>query len=143
MQTSQTYRLGYPLQRLFVPVAFVSFTLTLATDIAFWQTANLMWQNFSSWLLFSGLLFGALAIIAAAIDMIRPSTRLLRPSLPEILGFLIILILAFVNSFVHARDGWTAVVPTGLALSAATFLAILLTLVFSARSEREINWRTP
>lgn len=143
MQTSQTDRLGYPLQRLFVPIPFVSFTLTLATDIAFWQTANLMWQNFSSWLLFAGLLFGALAIIAAIIDLIRPSTRLLRPSLPELLGFLIILALAFVNSFVHAGDGWTAVVPTGLALSAATFLVILLTLVFAAQSERTMNWSKP
>jgi uncharacterized membrane protein len=139
----QTYRLGYPLQRLFVPFPFVSFTLALSTDIAFWQTTNLMWQNFSSWLLFAGLLFGALAIIAAIIDLIRPSTRLLRPSLPEVLGFLIILVLAFVNSFVHAGDGWTAVVPTGLSLSAATFLVILLTLVFAARSEGTMNWSTP
>ncbi|WP_455274240.1 DUF2231 domain-containing protein [Rhizobium herbae] len=143
MQSSQTHRLGYPVRRQFVPVSFAAFTFTLATDMAFWQTANLMWQNFSSWLLFTGLLFGALAIIAAIIDLIRPSTRLLRPSLPEILGFLVILILAFVNSFVHAGDGWTAVVPTGLALSAATFLVILLTLVFAARSERTMNWNTP
>jgi uncharacterized membrane protein len=143
MQNSQNYRLGYPLQRLFVPIPFVSFTLTLATDIAFWQTANLMWQNFSSWLLFAGLICGALAILAALIDLLRPSTRLLRPSLPKILGFVIILALAFVNSFVHAGDGWTAVVPTGLALSAATFVVILLTLVFTARSERTLNWSVP
>nr|WP_246706218.1 hypothetical protein [Rhizobium leguminosarum] len=56
----------------------------------------------------------------------------LPPSLLKILGFAIILALAFVNSFVHAGDGWTAVVPTWLALSAATFLVILLTLVFAA-----------
>jgi uncharacterized membrane protein len=143
MQTSQNYRLGYPLQRLFVPFPFVSFSLALATDIVYWQTVNLMWQNFSSWLLFAGLLFGALAILAAIIDLIRPSTRLLRRSLPEVLGFVIVLVLAFINSFVHAGDGWTAVVPTGLALSAATFVAILLTLVFAARSQRTLNWSTP
>jgi uncharacterized membrane protein len=128
---------------LFVPFPFVSFILTLATDIAFWQSANLMWQNFSAWLLFAGLLGGALAIIAGLVDLVRPSTRLLRPSLAEGLGFVVILVLALVNSFVHARDGWTAVVPMGLALSAATVLVILFTLIFAARSERTLNWRTP
>jgi uncharacterized membrane protein len=74
---------------------------------------------------------------------VRSATRALRPSLPEVLGFVTIHVLAFINSLVHAGDGWTAVVPTGLALSAATFLVILLTLVFAARSERTLNWRTP
>ena len=32
------------------------FALTVLTDIAYWQTVNLMWQNFSAWLLFAGLL---------------------------------------------------------------------------------------
>ncbi|MDW5318521.1 DUF2231 domain-containing protein, partial [Rhizobium sp. PL01] len=120
MQTSQTYRLGYPLQRVFVPLLFVGFTLALASDIAFWQTNNLMWQNFTSWLLFAGLVGGAIAILAAVVDVLRPATRPLRPSFAEILGFVTSLVLAFVNSLVHAGDGWTAVVPTGLALSAAT-----------------------
>ncbi|WP_082562713.1 MULTISPECIES: DUF2231 domain-containing protein [unclassified Rhizobium] len=143
MQRSQTYSRGYPLQRLFVPIPLVSFALALATDILFWQTVNLMWQNFSAWLLFAGLIGGAIAIIAGLIDLLRPSTRLLRPRLPEILGFLVILALAVLNGLVHAGDGWTAVVPNGLALSAATFLIILLTLVFAARSERALNWRMP
>ncbi|HUD93311.1 MAG TPA: hypothetical protein VMR39_17195, partial [Sphingobium sp.] len=36
--------------------------------------------------------------------------------------FVCVLILAFVNSLVHAGDGWTAVVPMGLTISAATFV---------------------
>lgn len=143
MESTQTYSIGYPLQRLFVPIPFVSFTLNLATDVLFWQTANLMWQNFSAWLLFAGLGGGAIAIIAGIIDLMRPSTRLLRPGLPEILGFFVILALALLNSLVHAGDGWTAVVPNGLVISASTFLIILLTLVFAARSERALNWRMP
>ena len=141
MQNTQTYLFGYPLQRLFVPIPFVSFTLALATDVLFWQTANLMWQNFSAWLLFAGLIGGAIAIIAGVIDLLRASTSPLRPGIPEILGFLFIQALAVLNSLVHAGDGWTAVVPNGLALSAATFLLVLLTLVFAARSERALNWR--
>jgi uncharacterized membrane protein len=141
MQSSQTHSIGYPLQRLFVPIPFVCFTLTLATDILFWQTANLMWQNFSAWLLFAGLVGGSLAVFAGIIDLLRPSTRISRPGFAEITGFLIVLALAVLNSLVHAGDGWTAVVPNGLMLSAGTFLVILLTLVFAARSERALNWR--
>lgn len=141
MQSSQTYFIGYPLQRLFVPIPFVSFTLAFATDILFWQTVNLMWQNFSAWLLFAGLVGGSLAVFAGIIDLLRPSTRISRPGLAEITGFIIILALAVLNSLVHAGDGWTAVVPNGLMLSAGTFLVILLTLVFAARSERALNWR--
>jgi uncharacterized membrane protein len=143
MQTSKNYRLGYPLQRIFVPFPFVSFTLALATDIAYWQTVNLMWQNFSSWLLFAGLLFGALAILAAIIDLIRPSTRSLHSSVPAVFGFVTVLVLAFINSLVHAGDGWTAVVPVGLGLSLATVAAILLTLILAARTDQTLNWSTP
>jgi len=141
MQISETYSIGYPLQRLFVPIPFVSFALALATDVAFWKTANVMWQNFSAWLLFAGLIFGAIALLAGVIDLLRPSTRLLRASFAEILGFLVMLVLAVLNSLVHAGDGWTAVVPNGLALSAATFVISLITLIFAARSQRVLNWR--
>jgi uncharacterized membrane protein len=62
------------------------------------------------------------------VDWLRPATRLLRPSAAQIVFFLIVLVLAIANSFVHAGDGWTAVVPNGLILSAVTFLFVLVTL---------------
>lgn len=43
------------------------------------------------------------------------------------LGNIVAMILALVNSLVHARDGWTAVVPTGLILSAITVLVLIVT----------------
>jgi uncharacterized membrane protein len=39
----------------------------------------------------------------------------------------VILILAILNMLIHTRDAWTSVVPWGLALSALTVLAILIT----------------
>jgi len=109
------------------------FTLTLATDLAFWQTANLMWQNFSSWLLFAGLVFGGLALLAELIALLfRRGRAHERASAggagwPHLIASLAVLALALVNSLVHAGDGWTAVVPYGLALSAVTVLVMLLT----------------
>jgi uncharacterized membrane protein len=49
------------------------------------------------------------------------------PAWPHVIGSLIVVVLAFFNSLVHAGDGWTAVVPWGLALSALTVVAMLLT----------------
>ena len=39
----------------------------------------------------------------------------------------VVLLLALVNNFVHARDGWIGVVPTGITLSAATVLLMIVT----------------
>jgi uncharacterized membrane protein len=132
---------AYPLQSLFVPFPFVCFTLTLGTDIAFWQSGNLMWQNFSSWLLFAGLVFGAIGMVAGLIDLVRRRTRPLRPPLLSAFLYLAILALALLNSFVHAGDGWTAVVPNGLLLSAATFVLCLVAAAVSARKYARLAWR--
>ena len=42
-------------------------------------------------------------------------------------GSVVVLVLALFNSFVHARDGWTSVVPTGLTLSVITVVVMIVT----------------
>jgi uncharacterized membrane protein len=44
------------------------------------------------------------------------------------LGYAIALVLSIFNAFVHSRDGYTSVVPTGLTLSA--IVAIILVVVW-------------
>jgi uncharacterized membrane protein len=133
---------AYPLQSLFVPFPFVCFTLTLATDLAFWlSNGNLMWQNFSSWLLFAGLVLGGIAIVAGLLDLLRPRTRPLRPAFLTIIIYVVILALAFLNSLVHAGDGWTAVIPYGLAISAVTFVLSVFAAATSARKYARLAWR--
>lgn len=139
--TSSADGAAYPLQALFVPFPFVCFTLALLTDLAFANTANILWQNFSAWLLFAGLVFGGLGILAALIDLIRPRTRPLRAALFPALLFVVILVLALINSLVHAGDGWTAVVPAGLILSAVTVLFCLVALAASTRRYARLAWR--
>ncbi len=133
---------AYPFQSLFVPFPFVCFTLALATDIAYWQSGgNLMWQNFSSWLLFIGLVFGALGLLAGLVDLLRRRTRPLRPGFLPILLYLLVLAFALLNSLVHAGDGWTAVVPYGLLLSALTVVLSFFAAVTSARKYARLAWR--
>ncbi|NTF31220.1 DUF2231 domain-containing protein [Rhizobium skierniewicense] len=132
---------AYPFQSLFVPFPFVCFSMALGTDIAYWQTANLLWLNFSAWLLFAGLVFGGLALLAGFIDLFRVRTRPMRPSLFSIVLFIGMLLLALLNSLVHAGDGWTAVVPYGLLISTMTFVVALTTVAASSRKYARLAWR--
>ncbi|APH74746.1 DUF2231 domain-containing protein [Aquibium oceanicum] len=119
---------GQPIYSTFVQFPVVCFTLTLLTDIAYWRTFNLMWQNFSSWLLFAGLVFGALAVIVGIIDFaVRPAIRASRPAWLHVIGSVVVLVLALLNSLVHAGDGWTAIVPWGLTLSVITVVVMIIT----------------
>lgn len=118
---------GQPIHSMLVQFPIVCFTLALLTDIAYWRTEHLMWQEFSSWLLLAGLAFGAFAALAGLVDFLfRPAVRARGPAWPHAVGSLVVLALAVVNSLVHARDGWTAVVPWGLALSAATVVVMII-----------------
>jgi len=126
--TSTAQIAGRPIHAMLVPFPIVCFIGTLATDIVYWQTADMMWETFSVWLLTIGLVISFFAVLAGLVDFF--GSRGIR-SLPSAwlhgLGNGIALIIAIINAFVHSRDGYTSVVPTGLALSAATVLIMLVT----------------
>ena len=104
------------------PVAF--FTATLLTDLAYAQTANLQWQYFSIWLLTGGLCVGGVAGVAALIDW-RGAADRRRAGGRFVLG-LVSWLLSFLNAMVHSRDGWTAVVPDGIILSATVVVLLAI-----------------
>ena len=49
----------HPIHPMLVPFPIVCFVGTLLTDLAYWKTAEMMWANFSAWLLFAGLVMGS------------------------------------------------------------------------------------
>jgi uncharacterized membrane protein len=116
---------GHLIYELFAPFPFVCFTLALLTDLFYWQTSYLMWQHFSEWLLLAGLVFGGIAALAVLVRLVMQ--RGYRPGWGFIIGGIVVLLLAFVNSLIHSGDGWTAVVPYGLLLSLATVIAMAVT----------------
>lgn len=119
---------SHPIHPMLVQFPIVCFTLALVTDIIYWQTSYLMWAEFSAWLLLAGIASGVLAAVFGAIDFIaRREIRAHRTAWLHAIGNVIVLVLAFFNNLVHARDGWTAVVPWGLTLSALTVLVIFVT----------------
>lgn len=103
-------------------------TGALITDIAYWQTADMQWANFSAWLLAAGLVVALFAGIAGLIDLIADRrVRALGIAWGYAGGNLLAWLVAIVNSFIHSRDAWTSVVPTGLVLSALTVVILLVT----------------
>jgi uncharacterized membrane protein len=119
---------GHPVHAMLVPFPIAFFILALIMDVAYWQTSNLTWKIFAEWLLLAGLVGGGLAMVAGAIDLFSQRELRSKPQAwPHAIGNAIVLLLAFVNSLVHARDGWTGVVSTGLALSFATVGLMLFT----------------
>ena len=117
------------------PVA--CFCCALGTDALYALTSDMMWSNFSDWLLAAGMAMGAIAAIGGIIDAIRfRHARTGRQILPLAIGSVVVLALALLNNFVHSRDAWTSVVPTGLTLSVITVLAIIITALLGARPPR-------
>jgi uncharacterized membrane protein len=119
---------GHPIHPMLVPIPIACFIGALLTDIAYVASAEIMWADFSAWLLLVGVVFGVLAAIAGLTDFL--GNRLVRaqaPAWPHLIGNVLALVLATVNTLVHARDAWTSVWPTGLILSVITVLILPVT----------------
>ena len=123
---SATRPRGRPLHRIMVSFSAAYFTAALITDFVYWQIPDVLWERFSIWLIVAGLIMAGLAIIAFAIDL-AGGRQIDRPAWPRIVGYGIAALLALINAFVHSRDGYTAVVPTGLMLSGLVIVVLLLT----------------
>ncbi len=103
------------------PVAF--FTAALVTDLAYAGTANLQWQYFSIWLITAGLVAGGLVGAAALVDRLGDRARWRTGAVGRVIA-VTVWVVSFLNAMVHSRDGWTAVVPDGLILSAIVVLLL-------------------
>jgi uncharacterized membrane protein len=109
---------GHPIHPMLVPFPIVCWIGALVTDIVYSRTALIMWSTFSAWLITVGLVFGGLAALFGLIDFF--GDRRIRGSTIAIAHMVINLtvwVIELFNAFVHSRDAWTSVVPTGLTLS--------------------------
>jgi len=102
------------------------FAGALVTDLVYWQTPDVLWERFSIWLIAAGLIMAGLATVAYVIDL-AGGRQIDRPSWPRVVGYALAVLLSLINAFVHSRDGYTAVVPTGLMLSGIVIAVLLLT----------------
>jgi uncharacterized membrane protein len=118
----------FPIFRILVAFPIAVFCGALATDIVYAATADMIWADFSAWLLAAGMVTGVLAAIFGLADVVASRRiRVLWRAWPIVIGGILALVLGLFDSLVHSRDAWTSVVPFGLALSAATVVVTLIT----------------
>jgi uncharacterized membrane protein len=116
-----------PLYAALVQFPAVCFTGALACDIAYWRTTLFLWSTFSAWLLTAGCILAVLAGVAAVMTWMR--VRQVRAHPFAVFHAMLsgaVLLLSIGNAVVHSREGYTAVVPLGITLSAATVILMLL-----------------
>src|SRR6266702_475327 len=117
---------GRPIHQMLVSFSAAYFAGALVTDLVYWQTPDVLWERFSIWLITAGLIVAGLAVIAYAIDL-AASRQIDRPAWPRVVGYALAVVLSLLNALVHSRDGYTAVVPSGLMLSGLVVVVLLLT----------------
>jgi uncharacterized membrane protein len=119
---------GHPIHPMIVPFPIAFFVGAFVTDLVYWHAPDAMWETFSIWLITAGLVMSGFAALAGLIDFAgNRRIRALKPAWPHVLGNVLAIALSVVNAFVHSRDGYTAVVPTGLILSGLVVVILLFT----------------
>jgi uncharacterized membrane protein len=117
---------GRPLHKLPAWFSVAYFAGALVTDLVYWQMPDVLWERFSIWLIAAGLIMAGVAVVTYVIDL-AGGRQIDRPAWPRMIGYTLAALLSLVNAFVHSRDGYTAVVPSGLMLSGLVVVVLLLT----------------
>lgn len=108
----------HPFNAVLLGGAIALFLAALLSDIAYFRTYQIQWNNFSSWLLVGGLVVTAIAFFCALGELFRLRGRVW-PGLIHAVLVLATWGLGFVDVLEHAKDAW-ATMPGGLVLSAIT-----------------------
>ncbi len=114
------------------PIPFGCFVAALIFDIIYAQTAVILWDKASAWLIVFGLL---LAIVPRLINLAQVwiTSRTITTSADR-LDFwlnLLAIVAAIFNAFVHSRDAY-GVVPAGCWLSLLTVLLLAISHIIIA-----------
>jgi uncharacterized membrane protein len=117
-------RMPRPLHPFFVGLGGALLMAALFTDYMYSSNSLVQWANFSAWLITSGLVLALIAVIFLLIDFALGRAGPIRWLDFGLVGTAAIL--SLVNVFVHTRDTWTSVVPTGITLSIIVTILLLV-----------------
>ena len=126
---------GRPIHKILASFSAAYFVGAFITDLVYWRDPDVLWERFSIWLIVAGLVVAGLAVIAYVIDL-ASGRQIDRPVWPGIVGYAIAIVLSVMNAFVHSRDAYTAVVPTGLMLSGLVVVLLLTSWAGTAMANR-------
>lgn len=139
MSTSVTANPAYrsqpgPLHAILLAGTVPLFLGALLSDIAYYQSYQIQWSNFASWLIAGALLFCGLALLFALINLMRAPRKAGHPLVYFVL-LLATFVLGLINAFQHAKDAW-AIMPSALVLS------VIVTLLACAAAWMGLNTRS-
>ncbi|MCE4223109.1 hypothetical protein HCU64_05050 [Methylobacterium sp. C25] len=117
-------RMRRPLHPFFVGLGGALLMAALVTDYMYSSNALMQWANFSAWLITGGLVLALIAAVVLVLDFILGRAGPI--SWPDFALLAVAAILSIVNVFIHTRDGWTSVVPSGITLSAIVTALLLV-----------------
>jgi uncharacterized membrane protein len=115
-----------PFYTALVQFPVVCFSGALVCDIAYWRTTLFLWSTFSSWLLTAGCILAVVAGMAGLFTWLR--VRQVRSAPFAVFHAMLsgaVLLVSIGNAIVHSREGYTAVVPLGITLSASAVVLML------------------
>lgn len=108
----------HPLHAILLAFPLVCFTGALLFDIAYLNTAEIQWTNFSQWVITGALLFGGPVLVWALALFVLNRKSPLRVLALTYFGLVAVMwLIGLINAFQHSRDGWSSVGPAGLILS--------------------------
>lgn len=113
-----------PFHPFFIGLGGALLMAALFTDYMYASNSLMQWANFSAWLITGGLVLALVAVIVLLIDFTLGRAGPIRWLEFGLVGTAAIL--SLVNVFVHTRDAWTSVVPTGITLSLIVTILLLV-----------------
>ena len=124
--------------KLFGSATAFCFVAALATDIVYARVPDMVWTTFSNWLITIGLILAGIAVVVGLIDrVVHHRFGALSSRWMFLAGFAAAVVVELFNAFVHQRDAYESVVPTGITLSVvAVALLVLAWIVGSTQSSR-------
>ena len=129
MDRTVTYSrpIANPLHAILLAFPVALYPSALLSDVTYYNTAEIQWSNFSSWLLVGANFFAGLVLAWAIVGLFVGRARHSKGRGLVYLGVIGVMFIAgVVNSFQHARDGWHSVGTLGLILSlVCTALALV------------------
>ena len=120
-----------PIYSALAAVPITCFAGAFITDLAYAYTAQMEWETFSIWLITAGLVMSGVTALAGLTEYIADRAgRAVRPLWPHLIGNTLAVLLSLLNAFVHSRDGYTSVVPTGIMLSALVLVILAVSRIY-------------
>jgi uncharacterized membrane protein len=125
---SKAHLMGHPIHPMFIPFPIAFLAGALVTDVVYLMREELLWAQFSYWLILAGIVTGAAAALFGLIDFVAiERARRHRAGWIHFIGNAFVLILALVNLLLRNPAGSEGVVPLGIILSAIIALLLAVT----------------